>query len=103
MSEANPNIPLRQDEMNPQSVITLGQQALYVMLMIAAPMLLAALVVGLVVSVLQAATQINEMTLSFIPKLLAMLAALVIAGPWMITFFVDYVRRLFESIPGAIG
>jgi flagellar biosynthesis protein FliQ len=89
--------------MNPQSVITLGQQALYVMLMIAAPMLLAALVVGLVVSVLQAATQINEMTLSFIPKLLAMLAALVIAGPWMITFFVDYVRRLFESIPGAIG
>lgn len=91
------------DEMNPQSVITLGQQALYVMLMIAAPMLLAALVVGLVVSVLQAATQINEMTLSFIPKLLAMLAALVIAGPWMITFFVDYVRRLFESIPGAIG
>jgi len=89
--------------MNPQSVITLGQQALYVMLMIAAPMLLAALIVGLVVAVLQAATQINEMTLSFIPKLLAMLATLVIAGPWMITFFVDYVRRLFESIPGAIG
>ena len=89
--------------MNPQSVITLGQQALYVMLMIAAPMLLAALVVGLIVSILQAATQINEMTLSFIPKLLAMIAALVIAGPWMITFFVDYVRRLFESIPTAIG
>jgi len=61
--------------MNPQSVITLGQQALYVMLMIAAPMLLAALLVGLVVSILQAATQINEMTLSFIPKLVAMLAA----------------------------
>lgn len=89
--------------MNPQGVITLGQQALYVMLMIAAPMLLAALVVGLVVSILQAATQINEMTLSFIPKLLAMIAALVIAGPWMITFFVDYVRRLFESIPTVIG
>jgi flagellar biosynthetic protein FliQ len=89
--------------MNPQAVITLGQQALYVMLMIAAPMLLAALVVGLVVSVLQAATQINEMTLSFIPKLIAMLAALVIAGPWMITFFVDYMRRLFESIPSVIG
>ena len=89
--------------MNPQSVITLGQQALYVMLMMAAPMLLAALVVGLVVSILQAATQINEMTLSFIPKLLAMIAALVIAGPWMLTFFVDYVRRLFESIPTAIG
>ncbi len=89
--------------MNPQAVITIGQQALYVMLMIAAPMLIAALVVGLVVSILQAATQINEMTLSFIPKLIAMLAALVIAGPWMITFFVDYMRRLFESIPTAIG
>ncbi len=89
--------------MNPQSVITLGQQALYVMLMIAAPMLIAALVVGLIVSILQAATQINEMTLSFIPKLLAMMATLVIAGPWMISLFVDYVRRLFESIPGAIG
>jgi flagellar biosynthetic protein FliQ len=89
--------------MNPQAVITLGQQALYVMLMIAAPMLVAALVVGLVVSILQAATQINEMTLSFIPKLVAMLAALVIAGPWMITFFVDYMRRLFESIPLVIG
>jgi flagellar biosynthetic protein FliQ len=89
--------------MNPQSVITLGQQALYTMLMIAAPMLLAALVVGLIVSVLQAATQINEMTLSFIPKLIAMMAALVIAGPWMITFFVDYMRRMFEAIPTAIG
>jgi flagellar biosynthetic protein FliQ len=89
--------------MNPQSVITLGQQALYVMLMLAAPLLLTALVVGLVVSILQAATQINEMTLSFIPKLLAIVAALVVAGPWMITFYVDYVRRLFESIPGAIG
>jgi flagellar biosynthetic protein FliQ len=89
--------------MNPQAVITLGQQALYTMLMLAAPMLLAALVVGLVVSILQAATQINEMTLSFIPKLIAMMAALVIAGPWMITFFVDYMRRMFEAIPGAIG
>jgi len=88
---------------NPQAVITLGQQALYTMLMVAAPMLIAALVVGLIVSVLQAATQINEMTLSFIPKLIAMMAALVIAGPWMITFFVDYMRRMFEAIPGAIG
>lgn len=89
--------------MNPQSVITLGQQALYVMLMLAAPLLIAALAVGLVVAILQAATQINEMTLSFIPKLLAMIATLVIAGPWMITLYVDYVRRLFESIPSAIG
>ena len=89
--------------MNPQAVITLGQQALYVMLLMAAPLLLTALAVGLVVSILQAATQINEMTLSFIPKLLAIVTALVLAGPWMITYYVDFVRRLFESIPGAIG
>ncbi len=89
--------------MNSQSVITLGQQALYVMLLISAPMLVAALVVGLIVSILQAATQINEMTLSFIPKLVAIVAALVVAGPWIITYYVDYVRRLFESIPTAIG
>jgi flagellar biosynthetic protein FliQ len=89
--------------MNPQSVITLGQQALYVMLLMAAPLLLTALAVGLLVSILQAATQINEMTLTFIPKLLAIIAALVIAGPWMITMYVDFVRRLFESIPAAIG
>lgn len=89
--------------MDAQAVLTMGQQALYVMVALATPLLLTALVVGLVVSILQAATQINEMTLSFIPKLLAIVAALVIAGPWMLTFFVDYVRRLFESIPGAIG
>jgi flagellar biosynthetic protein FliQ len=89
--------------MTPQSVITIGQQALYVTLVLSAPLLLVALVVGLLVSILQAATQINEMTLSFIPKLLATVAALVIAGPWMITFYVDYVRRLFESIPSVIG
>jgi flagellar biosynthetic protein FliQ len=89
--------------MNPQAVITLGQQALYTMLLLAAPMLLAALAVGLIVSILQAATQINEMTLSFIPKLVAMLAALMIAGPWMLAFFVDYMRRMYESIPMAIG
>ncbi len=89
--------------MTPQSVITIGQQALYVMLVLSAPLLIVSLVVGLVVSILQAATQINEMTLSFIPKLIAMVAALVIVGPWMITYYVDYVRRLFESIPSVIG
>jgi flagellar biosynthetic protein FliQ len=89
--------------MTPQSVVTIGQQALTVMLLLAAPLLLTSLVVGLIVSVLQAATQINEMTLSFIPKLIATLAVLILAGPWMITYFVDYVHRLFESIPGAIG
>lgn len=88
--------------MNSQAVITLGQQALYTMLMIAAPMLLAALVVGLIVSVLQAATQINEMTLSFIPKLIAMAAVLVVAGPWMLKLLVEYTRSLFTSIPALI-
>lgn len=89
--------------MNPQTVITIGQQALFMMLTIAAPMLVAALVVGLLVSILQAATQINEMTLSFIPKLLTMVAVIVVAGPWMITLMVDYVRRSFTAIPGLIG
>jgi flagellar biosynthetic protein FliQ len=87
----------------PQTVVTIGQQALMVMLLLAAPLLLTSLVVGLCVSVLQAATQINEMTLTFIPKLVGTLVALVVAGPWMMTYFVDYVRRLFESIPATIG
>jgi len=87
----------------PESVVTIGQQALTVMLLLAAPLLITSLVVGLIVSVLQAATQINEMTLTFIPKLIGTLLALVVAGPWMLTFFVDYVRRLFESIPGTVG
>ena len=89
--------------MTPESVVTIGQQALTVMLLLAAPLLITSLVVGLIVSVLQAATQINEMTLTFIPKLVSTLVALVVAGPWMVTFFVDYLRRLFESIPGTIG
>ena len=89
--------------MTPESVIGIGQQALQVMILVAAPVLLAGLAVGLLVSVFQAATQINEMTLSFIPKMLAMLAALVVAGPWMLQVLLDYMRRLFESLPGMIG
>jgi flagellar biosynthesis protein FliQ len=89
--------------MNPQSVITLGQQGMEVMLMVGAPLLLAALVTGLLVSVFQAATQLNEATLSFLPKLMAVLAAMVVAGPWMIQLLVDYIQRLFTSIPSAIG
>ncbi|MDQ6620916.1 MAG: flagellar biosynthesis protein FliQ [Pseudomonadota bacterium] len=89
--------------MNTQSVLTIAQQALFVTVLVSAPLLLTALVVGLVVSIFQAATQINEMTLSFIPKLLAIFAVLLIAGPWMITQLVDYVRRLFMSIPQIIG
>lgn len=89
--------------MTSQSVVAIGQQALEMMLFISAPMLLTALAVGLLVSVLQAATQINEMTLSFIPKLVAMFLALVITGPWMLAIFVDYMQRLIGSIPSAIG
>ena len=83
--------------------MALGQNALEMTLMVSAPLLLSALVVGLIVSVFQAATQINEMTLSFIPKLLGMAATLVIAGPWMLKVIVGYTRELFESIPGLIG
>ncbi|MEO8135256.1 MAG: flagellar biosynthesis protein FliQ [Betaproteobacteria bacterium] len=89
--------------MTSQTVLTLIQQALIVTALISAPLLLTALVVGLVVSVLQAATQINEMTLSFIPKLVAMFAALVLCGPWILAMMVDYTQRLFTNIPQVIG
>ncbi len=89
--------------MTPESVMTLGQQAMLVMLLVAAPLLLAALAVGLLVSIFQAATQINEMTLSFIPKLVAIFMTLILAGPWMTALLVDYVRRLYASIPGIVG
>ncbi|MEO8849047.1 MAG: flagellar biosynthesis protein FliQ [Casimicrobiaceae bacterium] len=89
--------------MNSQTVLTLGEQALQLTMLLSAPLLLTALVVGLVVSVFQAATQINEMTLSFIPKLVAMFAVLIITGPWMLSMLVDYMQRLFSSIPQMIG
>jgi flagellar biosynthetic protein FliQ len=89
--------------MTPETVMTIGRQALELTLLVSAPLLLAALGVGLLVSVFQAATQINEMTLSFIPKLVAILVMLVLAGPWMITMMVDYMRRLLESLPFMIG
>lgn len=89
--------------MTPESVINIAQQAIQVTLLVSAPLLLAALATGLLVSVFQAATQINEMTLSFIPKLLVTFVVLVVAGPWMLELMVDYMRRLFESIPGLIG
>jgi len=89
--------------MTPESVMGIGQHALVVTLMIAAPLLLTALAVGLLVGVLQVATQINEMTLSFIPKLLALAAVLVIAGPWMLRTLIDYTRHLIESLPSLIG
>ncbi|CAG1005199.1 Flagellar biosynthetic protein FliQ [Methylophilaceae bacterium] len=89
--------------MNPESVMDIGRQAIYITMLIAAPMLLTALIIGLVVSIFQAATQINEATLSFIPKLFGILAALVIAGPWMLTVMVDYMRQVFTSVPMLAG
>ena len=89
--------------MTPEEVVTVGRQALEVTLMLAAPLLLTALAVGLIVGIFQAATQINEMTLSFIPKLLAMAAVLALTGPWMLRTLVEYTRGLIESIPAMIG
>jgi flagellar biosynthetic protein FliQ len=89
--------------MNPDTVMTVGSRALEITLMLAAPLLLVALVTGLIVGAFQAATQINEQTLSFIPKLIAMATTLVVAGPWMLKVLVSYTRELFESIPGLIN
>ena len=89
--------------MTPETIMTIGQRALEITMLLAAPLLLAALVIGLLVGVFQAATQINEMTLSFIPKLLGMAATLVIAGPWMLKLLISYTRELFQSIPAMIG
>jgi flagellar biosynthesis protein FliQ len=89
--------------MSPETVVTVGRHALEMTLMLAAPLLLTALGVGLIVGIFQAATQINEMTLSFIPKLLAMAAVLALTGPWMLRSLVEYTRNLIESIPGMIG
>lgn len=89
--------------MNPELVVNLMQQALQVTILVSAPLLLAALATGLLVSVFQAATQINEMTLPFVPKLLAVFAAAVLAGSWMLGLLVDFTRRLFASIPGVVG
>lgn len=89
--------------MTPETVLTEGRYALQLALLICAPLLLTALAVGVLVGVFQAATQINEMTLSFIPKLVCMAAVLVITGPWMLRMLVEYTRRLFESIPTIAG
>lgn len=89
--------------MTPESVMTIGRHAMEVTLMVAAPMLLVALVIGLIISIFQAATQINETTLSFIPKLIGIFVALVVAGPWMLTVMLDYMRDLFTNIPNMIG
>ncbi|MEW6762851.1 MAG: flagellar biosynthesis protein FliQ [Pseudomonadota bacterium] len=89
--------------MTPETVMTMGRTAMEVTLMVSAPLLLVALIIGLVISIFQAATQINEATLSFIPKLVGIFVALVVAGPWMLSTMLDYMRQVFTGIPGMIG
>lgn len=89
--------------MTPSTVMELGRGALEVGLLVSAPIFAAALITGLTVSILQAATQINEMTLTFVPKLIVMFVTLLVAGPWIITTLTDYIRRLYTAIPNLIG
>lgn len=89
--------------MTPEAVMTMGHRAMEISLLLGAPLLLVALVIGLVVSIFQAATQINEATLSFVPKLGAIALALLLAGGWMLGVLVDYTRELYQSIPLWIG
>ena len=89
--------------MDAQQVFTFGQQGLYMLLIVSAPVLLVVLAVGLVVSIFQAATQINEATLSFVPKVVAAVAVLAIAGPWMLTTLVEYIQRTLQAIPTVVG
>ena len=89
--------------MTPETVMEVGRQALLVIIMLSAPVLLTALAIGLAIGMIQAATQIQEMTLSFIPKLLGMFVALLIAGSWMLDMVVNFTLRLYENVPALIG
>jgi flagellar biosynthetic protein FliQ len=89
--------------MDAQQVFTFGQQGLYMLLLVAAPILLTVLLVGVVVSVFQAATQINEATLSFVPKIVAAVLVMAITGPWMMTTLVEYIQRTLQTIPQVVG
>lgn len=89
--------------MTPEMVLTVARESLTVTVMVATPLLFAALVTGVLVGVLQAATQINEMTLSFIPKLLALVVTLLVTGPWMLQLLTSYTRTLFHNIPAMLG
>ena len=89
--------------MDATQVFTVGQQGLYVLLLVSAPLLLAVLAIGLVVSIFQAATQIHEATLSFVPKIVGAVAVLAVAGPWMLTTLVEYLQRTLQAIPSAVG
>lgn len=88
--------------MNAQMALSMGQEALWTLLLVSAPVLGIVLAVGLVISLFQAITQINESTLTFIPKLVAAVAVFAMAGPWMLNMLVDYLRRIIESIPGSL-
>ena len=89
--------------MSPESIMTIGQQAMYIAVQLTAPILVSSLIVGLIIAVFQAATQINEMTLTFVPKLATIGAVLIFAGNSMIGVMVDYIRALYTSIPSLIG
>jgi flagellar biosynthesis protein FliQ len=89
--------------MTPESVMLIGMQAIKVGLMVSGPLLLVALATGLIISILQAATQINEMTMTFIPKILMIVGVAVLLGPWMMKIFIEYTRTLLLNIPFAIG
>lgn len=89
--------------MDAQQVFTIGQQGLTLLLLVSAPILLTVLVVGLLVSIFQAATQISEATLSFVPKIVGAVAMMALAGPWIMTMLVEYLREMLMAIPGAVG
>jgi flagellar biosynthesis protein FliQ len=89
--------------MTPETVVTIGQQALQITILVSSPLMLAGLIVGLLVSIFQAATSINEMTLTFVPKILVLFVVLILAGPWMIETMTSYMRELFSSIPQLVN
>ena len=89
--------------MDAQQVFTLGQQGLYILMLVSAPVLIVVLLVGVVISVIQAATQINEATLSFVPKVIAAVLTLAVAGPWMMTTLVEYIQQTLMTIPSVVG
>jgi len=89
--------------MTPETILDIGTKAVYITALLSAPPLLSALIIGLLVGMFQAATSINEMTLSFIPKLIVLAIAMTIAGPWMLETLISYTRQMFEDIPGLIG
>jgi flagellar biosynthetic protein FliQ len=95
--------PQLTENMDAQQVFTFGQQGLYMLMLVAAPILIVVLLVGVVISVIQAATQINEATLSFVPKVVAAILTLAIAGPWMMTELVEYIQRTLMTIPSVVG